>query len=266
MNRFGQVALLVAVIGLLAGCSDDEPVARAPVAPAVETPAAPSTVVPVESPSAVAVTDCAGVDPGNPLHRVSGPMIGDVDGEAAPDHVYLTVDQAGPEGCRAFVFVSGVATFAAPIQDWDPAAGLSSPTLNRLVQIDGRPGAEVVVNLAAGASTQFVGAWSGFGADLQRIVAEDRASDPSTGGGSLFAFGGSVGHLEAVDCTTAADVVISSAIPKGARYQVERRFYTPEGASLNLEAAKTEHPIVSADRINDFPEFGASPFGTCPST
>ena len=266
MKRIAGAALLVVVVGLLAACSDDEPDARAPVTAPVETPAAPSTVIPVESPSAASVADCAGVDPGDALHRVSGPMIGDVDGDGAPDHVYLTLDAAAPEGCRAFVFVSGVAAFAAPIQDWDPAAGLSSPSLNRLVQIDGRPGAEIVVNLAAGASTQFVGAWSGFGGDLQRIVAGDRAGDPSTGGGSLFAFGGSVGHLEAVDCTTVAEVVISSAIPKGARYQVDRRFYNPEGASLKLNVAKTEHPIVSAERVNDFPEFGASPFGTCPSS
>jgi hypothetical protein len=265
MSSFGRVAVVLVVAWLLAACSNDEPLARAPQGPPIDTTLAPS-IAPATFAPTPGVSDCSGADPANALNRVSGPLIGDIDGDGAPDHVYLTLDAGAPEGCRAFVVVSGVATFAAAIDDWDAAAGLASPSLNRLAQVDGRPGAEIVVNLAAGASTQFVGAWSGFDGRLERIVADDRAGDPATAGGTLFAFGGSVGHLEAVDCTPTAEVVISSAIPKGARYQVERSFYHPDGASLKLDIAQTEHPVVSANEIDDFTEFGASPFGTCPAS
>jgi hypothetical protein len=264
MRSLARVVAVTATAALLAACSSkDKPVERA----TVESPAASVVPVVTEAPAASpteVATECSGADPTDALKRVSGPLSGDVDGNGAPDQTYLTLDAAGSPGCQAFIVVTGAATFAAPIEDWDPAAGLTSPSLNRLAQIDGRPGAEIVVNLAAGASTQFVGVWSVAGGLFDRIVAQDRGGDAATAGGTLFAFGGSVGHLEAVDCTATGEIVISSAIPKADRYQVERRYYHPVDAALELDIAKTQHPVVTAEKVNDFPEFGASPFGTCP--
>ncbi|HEY7875253.1 MAG TPA: hypothetical protein VIG64_09030 [Actinomycetota bacterium] len=254
---------VVAVL-VLVGCSDDDPPARRQ-ARAPETSAAPvtpvvSTVVPPvpegSCPNQAEVTS-------NPLNRSSGPLIGDVTGDATPERIYLSVDQAGTPGCQAFVVVSEAATITAAIEGWDPSAGIASPTLDRLVQIDGRPGAEIVVNLAAGASTQFVGAFAVAGGTVERLAtAGDQAS---AGSPDLFASGGSVGHLEAVDCTTDGEVVLSSAIPKGNRYQVTRRFFTPNGATLDLNVETSRRLVVTSNELEDFPEFGASPFGTCPS-
>lgn len=261
MKLVSAAAVLLLVVAS-AACSGDEPITR------VSGPTETTSPTPVLSPSptpAAPVGDCPGVDPANPLHRVSGPLIGDVDGDAVPDHTYVTVDAEASPGCQAFVAVSGPASFAAPIEDWDPAAGMSSPTLNRLAQIDGRPGAEVVVNVAAGASTQFVGVWSALNGQMQRLTAEQSANGGSPSS-QLFAFGGSVGHIEAVDCTGGGEVVITSAIPQGAKYQVERRFYEPVDGALSLEPAKTERPVLSAQNVNDLPEVAGSPFGTCPAS
>lgn len=260
------IAAAFAVALVLGACSGDEP----PAAPASKAPKAVTTVSPAPSatPSPTPSTLVSGNCPNeaavasNSLDRVSGPLIGDVDGDATPERIYLAVDDTGSPGCQAFVVVSGTAISSAPVADWDPAAGLPAPSLNRLVQIDGRPGAEVVVNLAAGASTQFVGVFSVAGGSFERLTT-DRRADPSIPADE-FAFGGSVGHLDAVDCTTDGDVVVSSAVPKGARYQVERRFYSPRGAALDLDDAKTQRPEVAASAIDRFPEFASSPFGSCP--
>jgi hypothetical protein len=199
----------------------------------------------------------------NPLNRVAGPLIGDATGDATPERIYLSLDEAGTPGCQAFVVVAGASTITAPIEGWDPTAGISSPTLNGLVQIDGRPGVEIVVNLAAGASTQFVGAFAVSSTAIERLTTSGDAT--TTGSADLFAYGGSVGHLEAVDCAPDGQVVLSSAIPKGDRYQVDRRFFVPSGATLQLQADASRRAVVSLNRLEDFPEFGASPFGTCPT-
>jgi hypothetical protein len=261
-------SIMLAGLLLLGGCSDDRPAQKAPISP---TPSEIQTSTPTAaegSPTEASGSECsneAGIA-ANALDRVSGPLIGDVDGDGVPERVFIALDDAGPPGCQAFVVVSGTATTSAPISDWDPATGIASPTLNLLAQIDGRPGAEIVVDLAAGASTQFVGAFSVAGGTFERIETTDTRSNSPAGSGGLFAFGGSVGHLEAVDCTTAGEVILSSASPKGNRYQLERRFYSPEGAALSLQSAKTERRVVSATAINTFPEFGASPFGSCPAS
>jgi hypothetical protein len=90
--------------------------------------------------------------------------------------------------------------------------------------------------------------------------AEDLARD------DLLAFGGSVGHLEAVDCDANGDVVISVALPEGntaEAYEVERRFFTSAGAKIVLVRSRTERHTVDATGIDDFPEFAGSPFGSC---
>jgi hypothetical protein len=153
--------------------------------------------------------------------------------------------------------------FRSPIEGWDPSAGVAAPSFNGLYQIDGRPGAEVVVLLAAGASTQFVGAFSAGGGIIERL-ATSTTDEASSGSNDLFAFGGSVGHLEAVDCASNGRVVVSTAIPRGQRYQVTRNFYRPSGATLELVPSDDRRPVVSLEGIQDFPEFASSPFGSCP--
>lgn len=251
---------------VLLACSDDEPDFRA--RPDVTLTSSPVVVTPPppEVPSPVVEGDCPNQAEvaSNALSRVAGPLIGDVTGDATPERVYLSLDSSGPAGCQAFVVVAETTTVSAPIEGWDPSAGIASPTLNGLVQIDGRPGAEIVVNLAAGASTQFVGVFSASGGTIERVVTT--GDDQTSGGADLFAYGGSVGHLEAADCTTDGLIVLSSAIPKANRYQVNRRFFLPSGATLELQAAASRRSVVTLNELEDFPEFRASPFGTCPAS
>ena len=267
MTPFGKVALAVGgtALVLLAGCSGDEPrrTARAPRATAAPSPAPSATVAPSSAPSAAVSGSCSNEAEvaSNALDRVSGPLIADVDGDATPERIYLSMDPKGPPGCQAFVVISADSTRSTAIADWDPAGALSAPSLNEVVQIDRRPGAEIVINLAAGASTQFVGVYSVFGGSFERLATQDRGD--SGAAADLFAFGGSVGHLEAVDCTADGAVVLSSAIPKGARYQVDRRFYIANGPSLSLQVARNETEVVAAAGIDRFPEFAASPFRSC---
>lgn len=264
LRRRIAIALLIVSIGAV-GCSDDEPEPRSapepePLVTLSPVATAPATEVPSVAPAGECPNQAEVAT--NPLNRSAGPLIGDVTGDATPDRIYLSLDQAAPAGCQAFVVVSETTTLAAPIEGWDPGAGVPSPSFNGLYEIDGRPGAEVVVLLAAGASTQFVGAFSATGGVIERLTTST-TDETSSGSNDLFAFGGSVGHLEAVDCAESR-VVVSSAIPKGQRYQVTRSFYEPSGPTLELQASASRRAVVSLQELEDFPEFASSPFGSCP--
>ena len=139
-----------------------------------------------------------------------GSLEGDVDGNGASDVVSLLVNENGSRGCKAFVVVdTATEDLLAPIVDENIAFSLGFPTLNALVQIDDRPGKEVVVDVTAGASTSFAGIFSAGGDALERIRLESDALPY----GDLFPYGGSVGHLEASDCAPDGGVVVSAATP-----------------------------------------------------
>ncbi len=147
-----------------------------------------------------------------------------------------------------------------PVLKRGEVAGLT-PSLHGLREIDGEPGLEIVVNEAAGASTQFVGVYR-----VGEEAIEQLRFPKGTAG--LFAFGGSVGHLEAVDCSGRANVVVSSAVPapgEGALeenlYRVGRIFINYEGSRPEVESKEIQRvPIEDLDR---FPEYANSPFGSC---
>ena len=64
---------------------------------------------------------------------------------------------------------------------------------------------------------------------LERItVAGALGGGAPAGGEDLFAYGGSVGHLSAVDCTGDGGVVISTATPGAARSEAEQGIYDVE--------------------------------------
>jgi hypothetical protein len=77
----------------------------------------------------------------------------------------------------------------------------------------------------------------------------------------MFGFGGSVGHLEAVDCAADDTIVSSFAAPDGDVYKVERTFFAFEGAELVRVDKKVQR--VSIEQIDRFPEYAGSPFGGC---
>jgi hypothetical protein len=80
----------------------------------------------------------------------------------------------------------------------------------------------------------------------------------------LFPFGGSVGHLEGVDCGEDGTVVASSAVPSGGGgvlYDLTRRFLTIEDGRFVQDRVRTER--VTIDQLQTFPEYQAGPFGSC---
>ncbi|MFP5352856.1 MAG: hypothetical protein ACLGIB_09875, partial [Actinomycetota bacterium] len=122
--------------------------------------------------------------------RIGGDLRGDVTGDGAEDEVYLLRDPEGGPGCTDLLFVdAGEVVLASELSDGRRYA-LPQPRLNDLADIDGRPGAEIVVDLEQGASTQFVGLFTALAGDLERVRL------PGEGGiGDLFPYGGSVGHV-----------------------------------------------------------------------
>lgn len=236
-------ALLVACL-LLAGCSAaEEPQAR-------ETPAAtPAPDYPCPNQAAVI---------GDVSLRAGSPEPGDVDGDGEPDEVAIHYDPQGAVGCQGFaVAESSNGTLSAPLKTWRGEFGLPMPTLNDLVDIDGEPGDEIVVNMGAGASTQFVGIVLADGGTLRQVTTglAGQAVD------GMLGFGGSVGHMEAVDCAPGGGIVVSLATPDGKLYAVERTHYRFVGAELIQEDREVER--VPVEQIDRFPEYAASPFGGC---
>ena len=186
------------------------------------------------------------------------PGSGDVDGDGVADSVSVHFDPEGEPGCQAFVVAeSEEGLLAGALETWRSDFGLPAPTLSTLQEMDGDPGLEVVVNMGAGASAQFVGIVKASGDALEQVVPD--AGDNAVGEG-LLGFGGSVGHLEAVDCFDGG-IVSSFAAPDGRSYRVERRFLVFEGTRLVEDRVEVERSPL--EEIERFPEYRASPFGSC---
>ena len=263
---------LAVTLALLVACSSgvEEPElppgvveGSPPVAPAASSSAAPT-------PTSAAAADCSNEVSvaADPARQLGTSRAADVDGDGVIDTVALASDPAGPEGCTTFVVADlGDSVVAEPVWEAGPEGGLPQPRLHGLTDIDGRPGNEILVDEAAGASTQFVGAFVVVDGDLERVTIEGGVGEDGDGLDDLFPFGSSVGHIEAVDCV-GEQVVVSTATPSSDQneqangiYEVERRFYEFDGATL--ETVETERVEAPVDRLNDFPEFGSAPFASC---
>ncbi len=191
--------------------------------------------------------------------RKPGRLRGDVDGDGAGDVLFVAVARGGRRGCRAFLAAdTGDRTLAAPIPDDFVSFDLGLPALRALAAINDVEGAEVVVDVGAGASTQFAAVFTVADGRLLQVV------PPRTGSAPLFAYGASVGHVAAVDCDARGRIVISSAVPRRDRYQVTRRFATAREAVWRTEPSATERFRVSLPGLRDYHEFVRSPFGSCP--
>jgi hypothetical protein len=130
---------------------------------------------------------------------------------------------------------------------------LGLPAPNLIADIDGAPGKEIVVNVHAGASTQFASIFTLRGSRLIRVSIES-ADD-------LVPFGGSVAHLEGADCVPGGGFVIASASPRGRGYVVTRTFFEARGTALVIDHA--EERTVAPRDLNSIPEFAGPPFGSC---
>ena len=237
--------LALALAFALAGCDEDK-------TPEPVSPAATPTVAAGDSGCALQ----AALEQGS---RLGGELRGDVTGDGSEDVVYLIRHPEGAPGCVDLLFAETENEILGSALTDGRDYALAQPRLNSLAAIDREPGAEIVVDLEQGASTQFVGIFTVRDDELERIRFQGES-----GQADLFPYGGSVGHIEASDCgETVGTVVVSIAVPKGEMYEVERSVYRFEAVDLVLDRGASERIEVAADEVQDLPEYRSPPFGTC---
>jgi hypothetical protein len=191
-----------------------------------------------------------------------GELEGDVTGDGEADVVLIAIDEEAQIGCRALLFViSEDRTSAVSLDSEDTDMDLGLPALEGIKQVDGDGGSDVIVNLAAGASTLFASVFVFADSGLEQIQIE--GSQPPVE--NLFAHGGGVSSLSAVDCGEDGAVVVSTAMAEGRRYRVERHTYEFEDEVLVLDSSRDETRRRSLQSIpRSFPEFSGPPFSSCP--
>lgn len=186
-----------------------------------------------------------------------------MDGDGSDDVVFVVRDDQGPAGCQTFVVAETAAgRLSVPAEEPDVSYALQAPRVNSLVEVDDRAGAEILVDLEQGASTQFLGMFTVVDGNLERVV---------IGGGSaygnLFPYGGSVGHIEASNCTkeAGAELLIAMATPNAADYTIRRVLYDMRGATLKPLPLGEQPPVATGSDVEGSEGFDSSPFGACPS-
>ena len=193
-----------------------------------------------------------------------GVVRGDVTGDGTPDEVWLALDPSAPRGCRALVVArSDEAIDLLSLGPRTIAPSPNPPAISSLAAVDDRAGLDVVVDIAAGASTSFAGVFSFGGGSPARLAGPGGSSSVTR---DLFAYGGSVGHLEGVDCAGEAGsgrIVVSTAVPRGDRYLVTRRFFQTEDSKLRPLAELRQRLVVSPRRVGKMPGLVPSPFPSC---
>lgn len=213
-------------------------------------------------PAAVAGSDCRNETEAaaDPSLRPPGGLTGDVDGDGERDRVSLAIDEAADPRCRHFVVVAaGGTTYSTAVRhpELDPTLGL--PAVRILAALDARPGFEVVVDVAAGASTTLSAVYGFDGRMLERVVFE--SGDPATD--DLVAHGGSAGHLEAAQCIDGS-IVMSSAVARARKgWTVQRRFFRPAAGALVHDPDGSERLRVSGRGLRGLLEFGTPPLSLC---
>ena len=190
------------------------------------------------------------------------PVTVDVDGDGAGDEVELHFDRQAEVGCQAFLVVATPDEIVKPVWPMGEPSGLPQPSIFGFSDLDGDGGFEIVISEASGASTQFVAAYKVVGDGIVALAV------PETDTG-LFPFGGSVGHIDAVDCSDDGAIRVSQAVPGEGRssgqpnYALTRRTYRIEGTELvEIDVERRQMPI---DRLAAFEEFGSGPFASCPA-
>ena len=269
--RFGALALvLVLAVSSCGGSDDPVPSPAEPTATPSETPSPTPSPAPSPSPTPsvseapLSQTECPNEE--DALANLKpGRIAGDLDNDGAKDVVRIAVDETAPVFCQAFLVArtaTGTLVHALEEQRIDFSVGF--PRLDSVRFIDDQLGGEIVVGVVAGASTQFVAVYTVIDGAIQKVD----FSGPRGPGDDLLAYGGSVGHLDAVDCVeeTVGSVVLSYAVPRPepGRYTLVRSYYRPDSTGVMVEdRAARERKSVRDDQIGSLPEFAASPFGSC---
>ncbi|MBA2273745.1 MAG: hypothetical protein H0W21_07585 [Actinobacteria bacterium] len=243
--------------------SPGSPSEQSPLPEPVASPSAAERVTPEPSPGPLGASKCSNevATVSDPAHRSPGALRGDVDGDGRSEVAWLAIDRRAEVGCQVFLAVtSGSVAQSLPIVQPELNLALNPPALNALAAIDTEPGLEIVVDLVIGASTRFVGLFGMQSGALTRVRFDGSRTLPP----DLFAYGGTVAHLDGVDCRRPqGTIVISSASPTAQRYAILRRFYqVKQGSSIALPL-RTEHRTVEPRALNRFSELTSTPFASC---
>ena len=192
-----------------------------------------------------------------------GTLRADVDGDGARDDIWLAHSARARRRCRVLVAADiGPDVLVAPVAvgDGAPTSPLGLPSLRDALQIDARTGAEIVVDVTAGASTVFAAVFTAIEGRIEQIDARGRGAPAR----DLFAYGGSVAHVHGVDCAAGNVVVVSEAVAVGQRYEVTRTFLRPDGAAWIVQHGRTRSRRVGPQRlVTRFSELGSPPFLGC---
>jgi hypothetical protein len=195
--------------------------------------------------------------------RAPGRVRADLDGSGGEDVAWLADDPRGAPGCRSFLVADvGAGLLVASVAGAEDSSGgvLDLPALREAVDVDGRPGAEILVDVAAGASTGFVAVFTVHSGELTRVTARGPGSPPR----GLFLYGGSVGHIHAVDCAGEGVVIVSEASAQAVRYAVTRRFLVVRGATWEVDPGRTSRARAAPRAVFErYAEFRSSPFLGC---
>jgi hypothetical protein len=247
MARVKKAMVVLLMAAAIGACTTETPEPRTGEPTAAPEPT--RTAVAPDCPNQDSATSSLGsVRPGS--------LSADVDGDGSDDTMFLAVDEDAPAGCRAFLVAdTSSGTLAEEISEPDITFDLGLPTLEGTVQVDGRPGDEIIVRVMAGASTLFVGLFTLYEDELERIEISGAAEY-----GNLFPSGGSVGHLEGSDCTEDG-IVVSLATPRGKGYEVTRTFYSI--SATHAAPAGSQRDVVRPRNLDRFPEFAGPPFVNC---
>jgi hypothetical protein len=216
-----------------------------------------------ESPRSGPSTSCSNEeDLGTDESARKGELRGDVTGDGEEDDVFIAVDEKAELGCRALLFVSSADhVSAASLDGGDTDLVLGLPALVGIKQVDGVGGGDLLVNMAAGASTLFAGVFVFTDGGLEQIQIE--GSQPPLE--NLFAHGGGVAQLSAADCGSDGAVLVSTAMAEGRHYRVDRHAYEFDDGVLARDPTSDETRRVKPQSIpQSFPEFDGPPFSSCP--
>jgi hypothetical protein len=202
-----------------------------------------------------------------PSYRPVGDALeGDLRGDGRPSRATILGDEERPPRCRYFLGVEDPES----TDSYAPIEGASSlphdlPSLLKVVQIDGEPGLEVVVEFGGPMHPHRPGQIFTF--DEGSLVAM-RTERPRFEGGRPILFPLHGEFAGGVDCTgePGAIVVTSGDLAEGgtddSRYEVTRTFYRAEGG-LFVETRREMHTVEVGTERERWPELADDPFRSC---
>jgi hypothetical protein len=191
----------------------------------------------------------------------AGSARGDVDGDRVGDRVWIGRMGGRSAPCRWFLFAQSEARLrATPLRQGGLEANWGSsdvfPKLRRLVGLDRRPGAEILVALDGGASTTAYGVFSVRGSRLTRFRVP-RAEFPNA-----FYDGGSGNRFAQFGCLNRGVLAQAQFGQEGNRFSGSREIYLLSGSNFQFVTTRRYREIPYA-ALKRFPELSARRFARC---